>query len=61
LLGQALAFATPDKASIAGGYGGAALDWRVRGGVSVFAATEYTAMSDSSSTITAKGGVRVGF
>jgi hypothetical protein len=61
LLGQALAFATPGKSNIGGGYATASLDWRMRNGVSMFAATEYTAMSDSSNTITGRAGVRVGF
>ena len=61
LLGQALAFATPGKSSIGGGYGGVSLDWRTKNGVSLFAAAEYTAMSDSSSTVTGKAGLRYGF
>lgn len=61
LLGQALAFATPGKASISGGYAGASLDWRMKGGISMFAATEYTAMTNSSHTITGKAGLRYGF
>ncbi len=61
LLGQALAFATPGKSSIGGGYAGASLDWRTRSGVSLFAAAEYTAMSDSSNTVTGKAGLRYGF
>jgi outer membrane autotransporter protein len=61
LLGQALAFATPGKSSISGGYAGTSLDWRMRNGLSLFAAAEYTAMSDSSSTITGKAGLRYGF
>jgi hypothetical protein len=61
LLAQALAFATPGKSNVFGGYAGAGFDWRMRGGVSLFAAGEYTAMSDSSGTITGRGGVRVAF
>lgn len=61
LLGQALAFATPGKSSIYGGYGGGSLDFRIRNGLSVFAAAEYTAMSDSSNTVTGKAGLRYGF
>lgn len=61
LLGQALAFATPGKSSIYGGYGGGSLDWRMRNGMSVFAAAEYTSMSDSSNTVTGKAGLRYGF
>ena len=61
LLGQALAFATPGKSSISGGYAGASLDWRMRNGLALFAAAEYTAMSDSSNTVTGKAGLRYGF
>lgn len=61
LLGQSLAFATPGKASLVGFYAGAGFDWRNVSGISVFAATEFTAMSDSSRTITGRGGVKVAF
>jgi hypothetical protein len=61
LLGQALAFATPGKSSITGGYVGGSVDWRMRNGFGVFGATEYTKYSDSSSTITGKAGVRYGW
>jgi hypothetical protein len=61
LLGQALAFATPGKSSVYGGYGGGSLDWRMHNGLSVFAAAEYTAMSDSSNTVTGRAGLRYGF
>jgi Autotransporter beta-domain len=61
LLGQALAFATPGKSSITGGYVGGSVDWRMRNGFAVFGATEYTKYSDSSSTVTGKAGVRYGW
>lgn len=61
LLGQALAFASPGKSSVTGGHGAASLDWRVRSNVAMFAAAEYTAMTDSSNTVTGKAGLRVGF
>jgi uncharacterized protein with beta-barrel porin domain len=61
LLGQALTFVTPDKSSITGAFAGASPDWRTLGGVSLFAAAEYTLMSDSSNTVIGKAGVRVGF
>jgi Autotransporter beta-domain len=61
LLGQALAFATPGKSSIAGGYVSGSLDWRMKGGLSLFAAAEYIAMSDSSNIVTGKAGLRYGF
>jgi uncharacterized protein with beta-barrel porin domain len=61
LLGQALAFATPGASSVGGVYAGAGFEWRTAQHIGFFAAGEYTAMSDSSQTVTAKGGVRVGF
>jgi hypothetical protein len=61
LLGQNLTFAAPGKNSLTGVYGGLGLDWRTRGGVSFFSGGEYTAMSDTSTTITGKSGVRVTF
>jgi uncharacterized protein with beta-barrel porin domain len=61
LLGQSLAFATPGKSSVIGFYAGAGFDWRSASGISVFGATEFTAMSDSSQTITGRGGVKVSF
>lgn len=61
LLGQTLAFATPGKANIVGFYASAGFDWRNASGISVFAATEFTAMSDQSHTITGRGGVKVAF
>ena len=61
LLGQALAFATPGKSSIGGGYVGGSLDWRMKSGLALFAAAEYIAMSDSSNIVTGKAGLRYGF
>lgn len=54
LLGPGLAFATPGKASVVGFYTGAGFDWRSASGISVFGAAEFTAMSDSSQTITGR-------
>lgn len=61
LLGQVLAFATPGKANIGGGYAGLGMEWRTARGVSMFASAEYTAMTDASNTITGRAGLRVGF
>ncbi len=61
VLAQALPFASPGRSNIGGAYVGAAFDWSTRSGVSIFAAGEYIATSDSTSIVTAKGGVRVGF
>lgn len=61
LLGQALAFATPGKASVFGGYLGGGFNWLQASGFSVFGAAEVTAMSDSSHTITGHGGVKLAF
>jgi outer membrane autotransporter protein len=61
LLGEALAFATPGKSNVGGVYVGGGFEWCALQRVAVFATGEYTAMSDSSSTVTGKAGVRVGF
>ena len=61
LLGQALAFAAPGHASIAGGFVGTTLDWRLRSGVGIYGGVEYTALTDHSSTVTGRAGLRVGF
>ncbi|WP_445222007.1 autotransporter outer membrane beta-barrel domain-containing protein [Bradyrhizobium sp. Pa8] len=61
LLGQALAFAAPGQASIAGGFVGTTLDWRFRSGVGLYGGIEYTALTDHSSTVTGRAGLRVGF
>jgi hypothetical protein len=46
---------------VAGAYGGIGLDWYTRGGVSLFAAGDVLGMSDSSTVITGKAGLRVAF
>lgn len=61
LLGQSLAFATPGKNNVFGVYTGVGFDWRHSIGVSVFGGAEFTAMSDSSKTLTGRGGVRYAF
>ena len=60
LLGQAIPFATPGKTDVWGGFGGAGIDFR-NGSVTVFAAGEYLTLSDLSSVVSGKGGVRVAF
>ena len=47
--------------SALGFYAGAGFDWRNASGISIFGATEFTAMSDQSQTITGRGGVKVAF
>ena len=61
LLGQSLAFATPGKSNVGGVYAGAGMDWFLDRRISLFASAEYTAMSDASTTVTAKGGMRIAF
>ena len=61
LLGQSLAFATLGKSDVGGVYAGAGMDWFLDRRISLFAAAEYTAMSDASTTVTAKGGMRFAF
>jgi hypothetical protein len=60
LLGQAIPFATPGRADVWGGFGGAALEWTSHA-VTVFAAAEYLALSDASSVVSGRAGLRVGF
>lgn len=61
LLGQALAFATSGQANVVGGYFGGGFEWRKASGLSVFAASEVDIMSDSSHTISGRGGVKLAF
>jgi hypothetical protein len=61
LLGAGLPFVTPGKNTVAGVLGGGGLEWRTREGVSFFGAAEAIGMSDSSTVIGARGGMRVAF
>jgi outer membrane autotransporter protein len=60
LLGQAIPFAAPGKDNVWGGYGGVGLAWRAER-VTVFGAAEYTALSDDSSIVSGRAGLRVTF
>lgn len=59
LLGQPIPFATPGKDSVWGGYGGAGLAWRAER-VTVFGAAGYIALSDDSSIVSGRAGLRGG-
>ncbi len=61
LLGQALAFATPGQVNVVGGYVGGGFEWRKASGLSVFAAAEVDILSDSSHTLSGRGGVKLAF
>ncbi len=61
LLGQDLTFAAPGQSSVVGIYAGAGFDLRVAARASLFAAMEYSALSDSSSVLAGKGGLRFVF
>lgn len=58
LVGQNFVAATPDRASVTGGYGSAGLDWQI-GKVTLFAAGEATYTSDVARLYAGKGGFRV--
>jgi hypothetical protein len=58
LLGQAIPFATPGKNDVWGGFGGAGLELRA-GRVTLFASGEYLVLSDSSSIVSGRSGIRV--
>lgn len=61
LLGASLPFVTPGKNKVAGVLGGGGLEWQTRKGVSFFGAAEAIGMSDSSTVVSARGGLRVAF
>jgi hypothetical protein len=60
LLGQAIPFATPGTEDVWGGFGGLGMEFR-NANVAVFASGEYLALSDQSSIVSGKAGVRVAF
>jgi outer membrane autotransporter protein len=60
LLGQAIPFATPGEDNVWGGYGGVGLAWHAER-ITVFGAAEYTALSDDSSIVSGRAGLRVAF
>ena len=60
LLGQAIPFATPGKSDVWGGFGGFGLEWRTRN-VTLFSVAEYLALSDNSTVVSGRAGLRVGF
>jgi outer membrane autotransporter protein len=60
LLGQAIPFATPGKDDVWGGFGGLGMEFR-NANISTFASGEYLALSDQSSVISGKAGLRVAF
>jgi outer membrane autotransporter protein len=60
LLGLPLPFATPGKSDVWGGFGGIEAELRV-GTLGLFGGVEYLALSDSSTVVSSKGGLRVSF
>ncbi len=59
-LGQAMPFASPGAANVWGGFGGGGLEWRARN-VTFYSAGEYLWLSDHSTIISGRGGIRVSF
>jgi hypothetical protein len=56
LLGANLPFVTTGRNTVAGRVGG--LEWRTREGISFFGAAEAIRMSDQSTVVSARGGIR---
>jgi uncharacterized protein with beta-barrel porin domain len=61
LLGASLPFVTPGRHNVTGVVGGGGLEWRTREGISFFGAAEAIGMSDQSTVIDGRGGIRVAF
>jgi uncharacterized protein with beta-barrel porin domain len=60
LLGQNFIGALPGKADVFGLYAGSGIDWQI-GGVGLFAAGDITRTNDSTTTLSARAGLRVAF
>lgn len=58
VLGASMPFVTPGKDTVAGVLGGGGFEWHTGAGISLFGAAEAIGMSDSSTLVTAKAGVR---
>jgi outer membrane autotransporter protein len=61
VLGAGLPFVTPGRNTVAGVVGGGGFEWRTREGVSFFGAAEAIGFTDSSTVVSAHGGIRVAF
>jgi uncharacterized protein with beta-barrel porin domain len=59
VLGATLPFVTPGRSAVGGVLGGGGLEWRTREGWSFFGAAEAIGFNDSSTVVSARGGVRV--
>ena len=51
--------ATPGNADVWGGFGGLGLEWRTRN-VTFFSTAEYLALSDNSTVVSGRAGLRIG-
>ncbi|GLH75470.1 hypothetical protein SSBR45G_03780 [Bradyrhizobium sp. SSBR45G] len=60
LLGQTIPFATPGQSNVWGGFGGLGLEWQNRN-LTLFSAGEYLALSDRSTIISGRAGLRIAF
>jgi hypothetical protein len=59
-LGQVFPFAASGRADVWGGFGGLGVEWRKRN-VTLFSTGEYLALSDSSTVVSGRAGLRVAF